>query len=468
MSSDQTVEHLPHTFLASDRLLARNVGRPVARFLRIEAAGGMLMLVGTVAALVWFNVNAHAYEDFWMTEAGFNLGGFELELTLHEWVNDALMALFFFVVGMEIKREMVAGELRDPKAAALPIIAAAGGMVVPALIYTAFNFGGDGSSGWGIPMATDIAFAVGIVSLLGPRVPVQLKLFLLTLAVTDDLGGIAVIATFYSSGLSFGWLAGAAAALAAMVVFRRAGVWYFPLYVVLGVVAWYFMLKSGVHATVAGVVAGFLTPTTPLRPNLDAEKISDQLENQPELSAGDVRRASFLIKEAVPVDLRLTDLLHPWTGYVIIPIFAFANAAIPLNADALSAAASSSITLGVFLGLLVGKTVGVTGASLLALKLGVAKRPRGVTNLHILGAAIAAGIGFTVAIFVAGLAFDDLVLQEDAKIGIFAASISAAILGLLVLRLAASRASDQERAIEAAEEAELFAAEPTAGIISPT
>ncbi len=468
MSSDQPVEHLPHTFLASDRLLARNVGRPVARFLRIEAAGGMLMLVGTVAALVWFNVNAHAYEDFWMTEAGFNLGGFELELTLHEWVNDALMALFFFVVGMEIKREMVAGELRDPRAAALPIIAAAGGMVVPALIYTAFNFGGEGASGWGVPMATDIAFAVGIVSLLGPRVPVQLKLFLLTLAVTDDLGGIAVIATFYSSGLSFGWLAGAAAALVAMVVFRRAGVWYFPLYVVLGVVAWYFMLKSGVHATVAGVVAGFLTPTTPLRPTLDADLITHQLDERPELSAGDVRQAAFLIKEAVPVDLRLTDMLHPWTGYVIIPIFAFANAAIPLNADALSAAASSSITLGVFLGLLVGKTVGVTGASLLALKLGVAKRPRGVTNLHILGAAIAAGIGFTVAIFVAGLAFDDLVLQEDAKIGIFAASISAAILGLLVLRWAASRASDQERAIEAAEEAELFAAEPTAGIISPT
>jgi len=302
------------------------------------------------------------------------------------------------------------------------------------------------------------------VSLLGPRVPVQLKLFLLTLAVTDDLGGIAVIAPFYSSGLSFGWLAGAAAALAAMVVFRRAGVWYFPLYVVLGIVAWYFMLKSGVHATVAGVVAGFLTPTSPLRPSLDAEKIADQLENQAELSAGDVRRASFLIKEAVPVDLRLTDLLHPWTGYVIIPIFAFANAAIPLNADALSAAASSSITLGVFLGLLVGKTVGVTGASLLALKLGVAKRPRGVTNLHIFGAAIAAGIGFTVAIFVAGLAFDDLVLQEDAKIGIFAASISAAILGLLVLRLAARRASEQELEIEAAEDAELFAPEPSLGV----
>jgi NhaA family Na+:H+ antiporter len=462
--SNHHLPHLPDTFLASDRLLARNVGRPVARFLRIEAAGGVLMLVGTVAALVWFNVSAHGYEEFWMTEAGFNIGGFELELTLHEWVNDALMALFFFVVGMEIKREMVAGELRDPRAAALPIIAAAGGMIVPALIYTAFNFGGDGSSGWGIPMATDIAFAVGIVSLLGPRVPVQLKLFLLTLAVTDDLGGIAVIATFYSSGLSFGWLAGAAAALAAMVVFRRAGVWYFPLYVVLGIVAWYFMLKSGVHATVAGVVAGFLTPTSPLRPSLDAEKIADQLENQAELSAGDVRRASFLIKEAVPVDLRLTDLLHPWTGYVIIPIFAFANAAIPLNADALSAAASSSITLGVFLGLLVGKTVGVTGASLLALKLGVAKRPRGVTNLHIFGAAIAAGIGFTVAIFVAGLAFDDLVLQEDAKIGIFAASISAAILGLLVLRLAARRASEQELEIEAAEDAELFAPEPSLGV----
>jgi Na+:H+ antiporter, NhaA family len=468
MSSDHDVHHLPHTFLGSNRLLARNVARPVARFLRIEAAGGMLMLVGTIAALIWFNVNAHGYESFWETEAGFTFGGFGLELTLHEWVNDALMALFFFVVGMEIKREMVAGELRDPRAAALPIVAAFGGMIVPAVIFTVFNAGGEGASGWGIPMATDIAFAVGIVSLLGPRVPVALKLFLLTLAVTDDLGGIAVIATFYSSGLSFGWLGGAAAMLALMVILRRAGVWYFPAYVLLGVIAWYFMLRSGVHATVAGVVAGFLTPTTPLRPRLEAEKIASQLEDHHELSAADVRRAAFLIKEAVPVDLRLTDLLHPWTGYVIIPIFAFANAAIPLNGDSLSAAASSSVTLGVFLGLLVGKTVGVTGAALVALKLGWARRPRGVTDLHILGAAIAAGIGFTVAIFVAGLAFDDLVLQEDAKIGIFAASISAAVLSLVVLNLAARRASPEERQIEQAEAAELFAPEPSVGIVTPS
>jgi Na+:H+ antiporter, NhaA family len=468
MSTNNDVEPLPHTFLGSDRLLARNVARPVARFLRIEAAGGVLMLAGTIAALIWFNVNAHGYESFWETEAGFSLGGFGLELTLHEWVNDALMALFFFVVGMEIKREMVAGELRDPRAAALPIVAAFGGMVVPALIYTAFNAGGEGSSGWAIPMATDIAFAVGIVSLLGSRVPVQLKLFLLTLAVTDDLGGITVIAIFYSSGLAFGWLAGSAGLFALMVALRRAGVWYFPAYVVLGVLAWYCMLRSGVHPTVAGVVAGFLTPTTPLRPRLESEEIVVQLEDRRELSAGDVRRAAFLIKEAVPVDLRLTNLLLPWTGYVVIPIFALANAAIPLNGAALSEAATSSVTLGAFLGLLVGKTVGVTGAALLALKLGWARRPRGVTDLHIVGAAIAAGIGFTVAIFVAGLAFDDLVLQEDAKVGIFAASISAAILSLVVLSLAARRASPEERQIEQAEAAELFAPEPSVGIVTPS
>lgn len=449
------------TWLGSDRLLARRVAQPVARFLRIEAASGVLMLFGTIVALIWFNVAAHGYESFWLTEAGVSVGGFHLDLTLHEWVNDGLMALFFFVVGLEIKREMVTGELREPKAAALPIIAAVGGMVVPAAIYMVVNAGGVGSRGWAIPMATDIAFAVGVVSLLGARVPVQLKLFLLTLAVADDLGGIAVIATFYASGISFAWLAAAIAALAAMYLIRRARVWFYPAYVVLGVLAWYFMFRSGVHATIAGVAAGFLTPTTPLHPEIDPEAVADRLENREELSAAVVRDAAFLIKEAVPVDERLTNLLLPWTSYVVIPIFALANAAIPLNGSALGDALGSRVTLGAFLGLLVGKTLGVTGASLLAIKLKLATRPRGVTNLHLLGAAIAAGIGFTVAIFVSSLAFDDLVLQEDAKVGIFAASLSAAAISLLVLSAAARRATPEERALEEAEDAELFRTEPS-------
>jgi NhaA family Na+:H+ antiporter len=449
------------TWLGSDRLLARRVAQPVARFLRIEAASGVLLLLGTIVALIWFNATSHGYESFWSTEAGVSLGGFHLELTLHEWVNDGLMALFFFVVGLEIKREMVTGELREPKAAALPIIAALGGMMAPAIIYSAVNVGGVGSKGWAIPMATDIAFAVGVVSLLGSRVPVQLKLFLLTLAVADDLGGIAVIATFYASGISFGWLAAALGSLAAMYLIRRARVWFYPAYVVLGVLAWYFMFRSGVHATIAGVLAGFLTPTSPLHPEIDPEAVADRLEGREELSAANVRDAAFLIKEAVPVDLRLTNLLLPWTSYVVIPIFALANAAIPLNGTALGDAVSSRITLGVFLGLLVGKTVGVSGAALAAIKLKVATRPRGVTNLHLFGAAIAAGIGFTVAIFVSGLAFDDLVLQEDAKVGIFAASLSAAAISLLVLSAAARRATPAERAMEEAAEAELFRTEPS-------
>jgi NhaA family Na+:H+ antiporter len=450
--------------MGSDQLLARRLARPVARFLRIEAAGGMLMLVGTVAALVWFNVAAHSYETFWNTQLAIELGGFHLDLTLHEWVNDGLMALFFFVAGMEIKREMVSGELRDPKAAALPIVAALGGMIVPALIYTAFNYGGVGSNGWGIPMATDIAFAVGVVSLLGSRVPVQLKLFLLTLAVADDLGGIGVIAVFYSDGLAFGWLAGAFGIFGVMHVLRRFSVWFFPVYVVLGAVAWYFMLRSGVHATIAGVVIGFLTPTKPLRAGVGTEAIADRLENQPELSAADVKHASFLIRESVPVDERLMNLLHPWTSFLIIPIFALANAAIPLNGEALSAAASSSITWGVALGLLVGKAVGVTGMAWLGVKVGVARLPRGATWLHMLGAAVAAAIGFTVAIFITGISFTDVVLQEDAKIGIFAASIAAAVVSSLILTAAHRRASPKEQATEAEEEAALFAEEQSVGI----
>jgi len=445
------------TWLGTDRLLARRLARPAARFLAIEASSGIMLLIATAVALVWANSPwKDSYGSFLNAEVIIDAGPIGIHLTVQEFVNDALMALFFFVAGLEIKRELVKGELRDRKAAALPIVAALGGMIVPALIYFLFNAGTPTAHGWGIPMATDIAFAVGIVSLLGNRVPVALKLFLLTLAVADDLGAIGVIAVFYSQSVRFAWL-GAAIGLLALVWFmRRRRIWFGPIYVAAAVVVWYCMLKSGVHATVAGVAMGFLTPTEALRPDLDAEAIADRLENREELSAADVQHASFLIKESVPVGERLVDRLLPWTSYVIIPIFALCNAGILLTGGALRQAADSSVTWGVGVGLVVGKTVGVFGAALLAIRLGIARRPRGATNLHMVGISMAAGIGFTVALFVTGLAFDDPVYADQAKVGILAASVVAAVLAGITLRAAAARASASELAIEAAENAEVF------------
>ena len=459
MADDELTDHHPwsHTWLGTDRFLARRLARPAARFLAIEAASGILLLAATVLALIWANSPwKNSYASFLNADIIFDAGPIGFHLTVQEFVNDALMAFFFFVVGLEIKRELVKGELRDRKAAALPIIAALGGMIVPALIYFALNAGSASSHGWGIPMATDIAFAVGVVSLLGNRVPVALKLFLLTLAVADDLGAIGVIAVFYSQSVNFYWLGAAVALLVGVWLMRRRRIWYGPIYLVIGIVVWYCTLKSGVHATVAGVAMGFLTPTDALRPDLNTEAIVDRLENQPELSAADVAEASFLINESVPVGERLVDRMLPWTSYVIIPIFALCNAGILLSSEALRAAAGSTVTWGVALGLVVGKTIGIFGAATLAIAIGVARRPRGATNLHMVGIAMAAGIGFTVALFVTGLAFTDPLFTEEAKVGILGASVVAALLAVTVLSAAARRSSASELAIEAAENAELF------------
>jgi len=459
VAENELTNHHPwsHTWLGTDRFLARRFARPAARFLAIEAASGILLLVATVIALLWANSPwKDSYASFLNADIVFDAGPVGFHLTLQEFVNDALMAFFFFVAGVEIKRELVKGELRDRKAAALPIIAALGGMVVPALIYFAINVGEPSSGGWGIPMATDIAFAVGIVSLLGNRVPAALKLFLLSLAVADDLGAIAVIAVFYSKSVSFAWLAASLVLLVGVWLMRRRRIWYGPIYLGIGIVVWYCMLKSGVHATVAGVAMGFLTPTDALRPDLDTEAIADRLENQPELTAADVAAASFLINESVPVGERLVDRMLPWTSYVIIPIFALCNAGILLTSESLRAAASSTVTWGVALGLVVGKAVGIFGAATLAIAFGFAKRPRGATNLHILGIAMAAGIGFTVALFVTGLAFTDPLFTEEAKVGILGASAIAAALSGIVLSTAARRSSAGELALEAEENAELF------------
>lgn len=329
---------LPNSWLRSDRPLARLVGRPVQSFLAVEAAGGILLVIATVIALVWANSPWDAsYDTVFHTHIRISIGGWSFDETAVHVINDALMALFFFVVGLEIKREWVTGELRDRRAAALPAVAALGGMVVPAAIYAAINVGGAGSRGWGIPMATDIAFALGVVAVLGSRVPPPLKIFLLTLAIVDDIGAIVVIAIFYSDGISWGWLAIAGGVVGLVVVGKRAKVRYHAIYVVLGGVLWLAVYESGVHATIAGVVMGLLTPAIPFLPELEAEQIVDELENQPELSATDVHRVSVLISESVPLTERLEELLHPYTSYVIVPLFALANAGIALSGGAVRA-----------------------------------------------------------------------------------------------------------------------------------
>ncbi|MBI2703879.1 MAG: Na+/H+ antiporter NhaA [Actinobacteria bacterium] len=439
--------HHQHTWLGSDRALARFVGRPVTRFLAIETSGGALLLAAAVVALVWANSPwASSYASFWGTELRLEIGSFSLDESLVAWVNDGLMAIFFFVAGLEIKRELVHGELRNPKAAALPLLGAVGGMLVPALAYLALNGGTAASRGFGIPVATDIAFAVGVVALLGKLCPPSLKLFLLTLAIADDLGGILVIAVFYAGGIQYWWLAVTAAGLGLVYLMRRAGIRYLPVYLAVGVGIWLAMYESGVHPTVAGVLLGLLTPTLALRPELDAEVIADTLENRNDLTAADVRSAAFYIQETVPIDQRLVDILHPWTSYLIIPIFALANAGIPLNGEALTTAWSSRITIGVFLGLVAGKTVGVFFATALAAKLRIAVLPSGVTKLQMLAISMAAGIGFTVALFVTELAFEDsLAMRDQAKVGIIAASIVAAVLSAFMFSIAHRR---QPRAVD--------------------
>jgi NhaA family Na+:H+ antiporter len=344
------------------------------------------------------------------------------------------MALFFFVVGLEIKRELVTGQLNTVRAAALPAIAAVGGMVGPALLYFMLNGSGEAARGWGIPMATDIAFAVGIVALLGARVSPKLKLFLLTLAIVDDIGAIAVIAIFYTTDLSISWLLIAVAGLAAIRVLQVLKVWAIAVYILLGIFIWYAMLESGVHATIAGVALGLLTPARPLLAQRDAQSIVDAMPD--DAGVGEVRHVSFLVQESVPLTERFENFLHPFTAYMIIPIFALANAGIVLTSEKVSAATSSNVTIGIILGLVVGKPLGITLFAWVATKVGF-ELPPGINWVQFIGMGLAAGIGFTVSIFVAGLAFQTDAITDLGKIGILAASAVAAVCALIVLYVSA-------------------------------
>lgn len=453
-----TQRALPPSWAESRRFVPRRFVQPTLSFLRTEAAGGVVMLVAAVVALVWANSPwGGTYFDLFDATIELHFGSLEFhhlsELTVQEWVNDGLMVIFFFVVGLEIKRELVVGDLRDPRSAALPALAALGGMIVPAALYLMLNAGQPTADGWGIPVATDIAFAVGVVSLLGRRVPVTAKLFLLALAIVDDLGAILIIALFYTSELSVGWLIAAVGGLGLTVGMRRANVRAVPAYAIVGVFVWLAVLESGVHATVAGVALALLTPVRsfysperyPQRARELVEEVADRLPERGHLHElghgaldriqrhlGDLQRLS---RETIPPLDRLERALSPWASYVVVPLFALANAGVALSGDAVSGALSSPVALGIFLGLAVGKVAGVTTFAWLAVRLGLARLPQRTTWHHMAGVGLLSGIGFTVALFVSALSFDPgAAAASQAKIGIFAASLVAGVAGYAWLR----------------------------------
>jgi NhaA family Na+:H+ antiporter len=366
----------------------------------------------------------------WGTELAVEVGRWTLALDLRHWVNDGLMALFFFVVGLEIKRELAVGELRSARNAALPALAALGGMVLPALLFLTLNLGGEGQRGWGVPMATDIAFALGVLALFGSRVPSGLKLLLLSVAIVDDIGAIIVIAVFYSGELAWAPLVTAVGLLAIIAVLHRVGVVWWPIHVLLGVGVWLATYTSGVHATIAGVALGLLMPTRPLVRHLSVSLGDGDIAPSPPV----VRWVKQHVQETISAAERLEHTLHPWTSLVVVPLFALANAGVPLSRGLLAEAVGSPVTAGVVLGLVVGKLVGISGAAWLAVRLRAGALPADVTGRQVVAIAAVAGVGFTVSLFIDSLAYPDPALQDQARVGILAGSLLAAAVGASLLQ----------------------------------
>jgi NhaA family Na+:H+ antiporter len=425
--------------------------RPLTHFLQIESASGIVLLVCTVVALVLANSNyAAAYHRFWETPVGIEVGGFKLGGELgHFFINDVLMTIFFFVVGLEIKREMVAGELRDPKKAALPVAAAVGGMLVPAAIYAALmrhHVGGPEFRGWGVPMATDIAFVVGVMALLGKRVPFGLKIMILSLAIADDIGAVIVIALFYSGGLNWAALGLAALGFGVTYLLNRLGVRAVPVYVVVGGFIWLAVYKSGVHPTIAGVMLGLLTPSSAwIGDKTLVQVLGEAIERAPGSGPerhDTLKEVQFTAREGISPLERLEVGLHPWVGFVIMPLFALANAGVHVELGQLT----HPVAMAVGLGLLVGKPVGILLFSFLAVRVGIARLPEGVNWWVLLGGGCLAGIGFTMSLFVAGLAFpitEHPHLLAAGKIGTLTGSVCSAALGTVLLLAVLRRRTKQ-------------------------
>lgn len=424
-----------------DRILS-----PFQEFLHRQTSGGIILFICTILALMWANSPwSEVYFSAWQSKLTLAFGPYELSKPLILWINDGLMAVFFFVVGLEIKREIIAGELTSVRKATLPIAAAIGGMVVPAALYSVFNIGGEGSHGWGIPMATDIAFSLGALQLLGKRVPLSLKIFLTAFAIVDDIGAVLVIALFYTSKVFVGALVISAFMLACAIALNLSGVRKPMSYALVGAVLWIAILKSGVHATVAGVLLAMVIPARTRiaeaqyldvsRTLLDDFETSGPLDIQPGLNneRQGVLNSLQELTEGVQSPLaRLEDELHPWVTFIILPIFAFANAGVSLAGGGV-AALGHPVSMGIILGLVAGKVIGVTFFSWLAIKLNLASIPAGVTWRHLIGVSFLGGIGFTMSLFVANLAFGESRLLEISKIGILAGSLIAGIVGYCVL-----------------------------------
>ncbi len=431
---------------------------PFEEFIHRQTTSGLLLMCMAVLALVLANGPlASTYEDVLHMLVSFNFGNWTLEMSLHHWINDGLMALFFFVVGLELKRELVVGELANPRNAVMPIAAAIGGMVVPALIYFAINPQGDAAAGWGIPMATDIAFAIGILALLASRVPKTLITFLVAVAIVDDLGAVMVIAVFYTDTIALGPLAAAGGLFALLMVFNLGGIRNSIPYFIVAVVMWYALQKSGVHATLAGIMGALSVPATPkYDPARFSAKVRELMNrfdasHQPGKSIMtnvELRAVVQTLENGVhSVEAPLQRLEHIWhmpVAYLVIPIFALANAGIPLTFGSLGETLTHPVLLGVALGLVLGKFIGITGASWLVLKLGVAELPKGTRLTQIAGVSLLAGIGFTMSFFVAQLGFEgreDLLLI--AKTGILGASFLAGATGFIWLYLVSKPVEDE-------------------------
>ncbi|REK12507.1 MAG: Na+/H+ antiporter NhaA [Actinobacteria bacterium] len=375
--------------------------RPLTDFLRTESGGAAVLLAATALALLWANSPfADGYVSFWGTELSIGWGDLSITEDLQHWVNDGLMAIFFFVVGLEVKRELVEGELRDPRAAALPVIAAIVGLALPAAIYLLFASGTEATAGWAIPVATDIAFALGILALLGDRIPKGLKVFLLTVAIADDIGAILIIAIAFSKGIDPIWLATAVGGLAAIAVMRRFihEPW---AYVPLALIVWIATLESGIHATLAGVALGLLTPTG----EIDGRPILIDLEHR----------------------------FHPISSYAVLPIFALANAGVVISGEILVESLTGPIGLGIVAGLVLGKSLGISAGVGGALASGIGRRPIGIKRRQLIAVAPLAGVGFTVSLFISDLAFDDAGMLAAAKIGVLVGSLLSGLLGAALL-----------------------------------
>jgi len=429
----------------------KKVATPLEHFIHAQTTTGIILMFMTALALVLANsALTQDYADFFHTEVEFAVGSWHLEHTLHHWINDGLMAIFFFIIGLEIKREILVGELSNIKVAILPILSAIGGMALPALIYTLLNYGGEGAVGWGIPMATDIAFAISALVLLGKRVSPALVTFLVALAIVDDLGAVIVIAVFYTEQIHLIPLGLAGLSFLIMVFFNRVGIHMILPYFIVGLFMWFFMLESGVHATIAGVIAAMAIPSKPKRTPTDftthAKNLLDEYDNYPVATDNTMheKQKAILLNIKDTIDsvgspsARLEHDLHLPVALIVIPLFALANAGISIDFSSIGETIIQPVSLGIIAGLILGKVIGIAGVAWIAIKLGIAKLPEASSMSQIFGVAFLGGIGFTMSIFVADLAFignDTLIFQ--AKIGILSASLFAGLFGYIWLRYVA-------------------------------